>query len=146
MTWATVAVLAAVAAAGLVWQWARPDDGEAATILSGRTLYVQHCASCHGVHLEGQPNWTQRLASGRLPAPPHDASGHTWHHGEETLFRITREGAAAVVGRGYESDMPGFGGVMSDDEIRQLLAYIRSTWPERERRYQEQMTRRERAR
>lgn len=145
MRWAAVAAFVAAAAA-LAWHWTRSGTGEAATIAVGRAVYAEHCAACHGATLEGQPNWTERLPSGRLPAPPHDASGHTWHHGDDTLFRITREGTAAVVGGGYQSDMPGFGAVLSDDEIRAVLAFIRSTWPERERRYQEQMTRRERGR
>jgi mono/diheme cytochrome c family protein len=84
------------------------------------------------------------LPSGRLRAPPHDASGHTWHHGDLDLFRITKEGTAAVVGRGHESDMRGFGDVMNDDEIRAVLAFIKSTWPERERLYQSEASRNER--
>ena len=79
-----------------------------------------------------------------MPAPPHDASGHTWHHPDGVLFRITREGPAAVVGGGYQSDMLGFGNVMSDDDIWAVLSFIKSTWPERERQYQVEMSRRER--
>jgi mono/diheme cytochrome c family protein len=138
--------LTLTAAAALAWHWTRSSAGEAAAIAAGRVLYAEHCAACHGAKLEGQPNWTERLPSGRLPAPPHDASGHTWHHGDGTLFRITRDGTAAVVGGGYQSDMPGFAGVLSDNQIRAVLAFIKSTWPERERRYQERMTRRERGR
>ena len=76
------------------------------------------------------------LSSGRMPAPPHDASGHTWHHRDDVLFRLVKEGVTAVVGGGYESDMPGFAGVLSDEEIRAILAFIKSTWPERDRGYQ----------
>src|SRR5688572_13754832 len=53
----------------------------------GRQIYDPHCASCHGQKLEGQPNWRIRLPTGRLPAPPHDAGGHTWHHTDDELFR-----------------------------------------------------------
>ena len=77
-----------------------------------------------------------RCSSGRMPAPPHDASGHTWHHRDDVLFRLVKEGVTAVVGGGYESDMPGFAGVLSDEEIRAILAFIKSTWPERQRGYQ----------
>jgi mono/diheme cytochrome c family protein len=59
------------------------------------------------------------------------------------LFRITKEGPATVVGGSYQSDMPGFGDVLRDDEIRAVLAFIKSTWPERERAYQAEMSRRE---
>ncbi|PSH63302.1 cytochrome C [Phyllobacterium brassicacearum] len=141
-----------IAAAGLglalAWPWLASEtagsDASAATIALGKTHYAKRCASCHGARLEGQPNWKRPLPSGRMPAPPHDASGHTWHHPDSVLFRITREGPAAVVGGGYQSDMPGFGNVMSDDDIRAVLSFIKSTWPERERQYQVEMSRRER--
>ena len=51
-----------------------------------------------------------------------------------------KEGTAAVVGGGYESDMPGFGDVLSNAEVRAVLEYIKSTWPERERRHQERVS------
>ena len=76
-----------------------------------------------------------------MPAPPHDATGHTWHHSDDVLFRIVREGPGAVVGGGYQSDMPGFANVLSDDEIRSVLAYIVSTWPNREKTFQEHVSR-----
>ena len=75
-------------------------------------------------------------AIGAAPAPPHDASGHTWHHPDGVLFRIVKEGTAAVVGQGYESDMPAFAGILSDQQIRDVLAFIKSTWSERERAFQ----------
>jgi mono/diheme cytochrome c family protein len=95
----------------------------------GRTLYGEHCAACHGARLEGQPNWRTRLPNGRLPAPPHDDSGHTWHHPDAVLFGITKHGLVPPYApQGYESDMPGFAGKLTDDEIRAVLAYIASHW------------------
>ena len=126
------------------WQHSGTASTAAASeevIVQGQQVYADQCAACHGSELEGQPDWRSPLPSGRLPAPPHDASGHTWHHADETLFRIVKEGTAAIVGGGYESDMPGFGDVLSDAEIRSVLTYIKSTWPERERRYQERVSR-----
>lgn len=109
-------------------------------IAFGKKLYTEQCASCHGANLEGQSNWRQRRADGRLPAPPHDASGHTWHHPDEMLFRITKEGTEALVGGDYKSDMRGFGDVLSDEEIRAVLGYIKSTWPEEQRTRQERVS------
>lgn len=122
-------------------QTASNAASSAEVIEQGRQIYADQCASCHGAQLEGQPDWRTPLPSGRLPAPPHDASGHTWHHPDDVLFRIVKEGTAAIVGGGYESDMPGFGDVLSDSEIRAALAYIKSTWPERERAYQQNVSR-----
>jgi mono/diheme cytochrome c family protein len=109
----------------------RPIDP--AQIAQGAQLYAQHCASCHGAMLEGQSNWRQRLPNGRLPAPPHDESGHTWHHPDRTLFGITKYGLVPPYAPpGYQSDMPAFGGKLSDEEIRAVLAYIESNWTSKE--------------
>lgn len=108
-------------------------SGEAS---EGRTLYTANCASCHGANLEGQPDWMKRLPNGKLPAPPHDETGHTWHHSDGQLFTIVKFGLAAIA-PGYETDMPAFEGVLSDAQISAVLEYIKSTWPERARRYQE---------
>lgn len=110
------------------------------TIRLGQEVYVEACATCHGANLEGQPDWKRRLENGRMPAPPHDATGHTWHHADQDLLTITRDGLGAIV-PGYESDMPAFGDTLSDEEIRAVLAYIKSTWPEREREFQAEVTR-----
>lgn len=105
----------------------------------GQELYAANCASCHGADLEGQPNWKRRLESGRMPAPPHDETGHTWHHADRQLFTITKLGVGGVV-PGYESDMPAFEGVLTDEEIRAVLAFIKSTWPDRQRGFQAEVT------
>ncbi len=131
---------AVVLAAGVVADRRESSPPDAETLGEGRAIYEAECAACHGAELEGQPDWRSPLPSGRLPAPPHDATGHTWHHPDDVLFRIVKEGTAAIVGGGYESDMPGFGDVLSDAEIRAVLAYIKSTWPERERSYQERVS------
>jgi mono/diheme cytochrome c family protein len=106
----------------------RPDDAQVDT--QGRAIYEARCAACHGAKLEGQPNWRERDASGRLPAPPHDASGHTWHHPDAVLFAITKEGVAKAAHlKDYDSAMPAYGGVLTDAEIVAVLSYIKSTWP-----------------
>ena len=126
------ATLAVTAGAGWFVAGSRIESEQ---IASGRQLYAEHCASCHGAELEGQPDWQTRLPSGRMPAPPHDPSGHTWHHSDDQLFTIVKHGVGAIV-PDYESDMPGFEGVLTDDQIRAVLAYMKSTWPDREREYQ----------
>jgi mono/diheme cytochrome c family protein len=108
----------------------------------GARVYAENCASCHGANLEGQPNWRRLNENGRLPAPPHNARGHTWHHDDATLFGITKLGTKEFTGLDIESDMPGFTDVLSDDEIRAVLAYIKSRWPERIRQQQESINRR----
>ena len=103
------------------------------TVKAGERVYAQHCAACHGAKLEGQPDWRRRLPNGRMPAPPHDESGHTWHHSDRVLFEITKNGLVPPhAPAGYESDMPAFGGKLSDEDIRAVFAYIKSHWTSRE--------------
>lgn len=111
----------------------------------GEAIYAEACAACHGADLEGEPDWQVRKASGRLPAPPHDATGHTWHHPDRVLLDITMRGTAAVVGGGYESDMPGFADTYSEAELRDALEWIKTQWPERIRAHQAQVTARDEA-
>lgn len=125
----------------LVWgEAALAQTPDQQTLLEGQALYSTNCASCHGANLEGQPDWRRRLDTGRMPAPPHDASGHTWHHSYDDLFAITKGGVGAVV-PGYESDMPAFAETLSDAEINAILDYIISTWPPRQRAFFDEVTR-----
>lgn len=119
---------------------ADPDNSQ--QVARGKPVYAQHCAACHGARLEGQPNWQERLPSGRMPAPPHDASGHTWHHPDAVLFGITKLGIGPgkYAPPGYQSDMPAFSGVLGDAEIWAVLAYIKSSWPQNILRAQREVT------
>lgn len=107
----------------------RADSSDPQQVAMGRAVYAQHCASCHGAKLEGQPHWRERKPDGRLPAPPHDVTGHTWEHSDEALFRVTKQGFQAFAGPDYHTDMPAFGGVLTDEEIWAVVAFIESTWP-----------------
>ncbi len=104
-------------------------------IANGETLYAEQCASCHGAGLEGQPNWQTAGDDGVMPAPPHDETGHTWHHDNKLLFTYTKlggEGALEARGiTGFKSGMPSFEDVITDEEIWDILAFIQSTWSQR---------------
>ena len=110
----------------------------------GAALYQEHCATCHGAELEGQPNWRSPNPDGTLPAPPHDESGHTWHHGDRLLFDYVKLGGAETMASrgapGFKSAMPGFAVALSDDDIWDILAFLKSHWSSRARAYQEQVT------
>ncbi len=133
-----IGVLAALGAAGYVWTGSVGDvqSGvmpESVDLVAGEALYVETCAACHGANLEGQENWRSPGADGRLPAPPHDETGHTWHHADQVLFDYTKLGGREVMaaqGMEFDSGMPGFGDQLSDQEIWNILGYIKSTWPE----------------
>ncbi|KGJ03361.1 Cytochrome c, mono-and diheme variants [Paracoccus halophilus] len=132
---AGMAAIALIAAgARLVWTSApgelrlRADD--ARVVAQGREIYAAQCAACHGADLAGQPDWKRPLPDGRLPAPPHDENGHTWHHDSQLLFDLTKFGIGAMIDDpDYLTDMPVYDGLLSDDQIVAVLSYIKSTWP-----------------
>jgi mono/diheme cytochrome c family protein len=134
---------AAIAGAGLLMA-ALPAEAffhDEPAVDLGRTLYAANCASCHGTNLEGQPDWQSANEDGTYPAPPHDESGHTWHHGDAMLHDYVKRGGQAVLddmGVNFTSGMPGFSDKLTDEEIEAVLDFIKSTWPERIRGIQEE--------
>jgi len=134
-------LLVLLAAVALIWLFVGGDEaGNRASVSYmpdielGETLYANSCAACHGANLEGQANWRSPGPDGRLPAPPHDENGHTWHHGDQLLFDYVKLGGEAVMaqlGMEFDSGMPAFGDQLTDNEINNVLGYIKSTWPDR---------------
>ncbi|NYT60402.1 cytochrome c [Alcaligenaceae bacterium] len=126
-----------IGAAAVLYSTIRPsgpafiDPADQSLVMQGKAIYANNCAACHGEALQGQPNWRERMSNGRLPAPPHDKSGHTWHHPDVMLVDMVKNGL--VPGKtappGYVSDMPAYRDILSDQEIIAVLTYIKSTWP-----------------
>lgn len=106
-----------------------PND--ASLVSLGQKIYLQNCASCHGVKLEGQKNWQTRDDEGYLLAPPHDETGHTWHHTDEYLFLMTKYGIEKIIGKKYPNNMPAYEDILSDKEIIAVLSFIKSSWPKK---------------
>ena len=93
----------------------------------GKKVYQTHCAVCHGINLEGQQGWNKIDGKNNILAPPHDETGHTWHHSDKELFFLTKYGGSGKVGG--ISAMPGYEKILSDKEIISVLSFIKSTWP-----------------
>ena len=111
----------------------------------GRVVYAENCGSCHGVALEGAANWRQRDVDGYLPAPPHDETGHTWHHSDLYLFLMTKYGIEKIIGKSYSNNMPAYEDKLMDEEILAALSYIKSTWSGPIQRQHDQINARARA-
>jgi ABC-type transport system substrate-binding protein/mono/diheme cytochrome c family protein len=113
------------------------DPNNTAQVVLGEKVYVSFCGGCHGANLEGQPDWQQRLPMGNFPAPPHDTAGHTWHHPDQWLFDIVKDGGQRFAPPSYRSAMPAYRDMLTDDEIWAVLAFIKSRWPLPTRAHQE---------
>ena len=109
-----------------------PDHEEVAR---GEDLYQQHCASCHRADLSGDPEWKTPNDDGSYPPPPHDSSGHTWHHPDRFLLEIIRDGSDFP-----QSRMPSFGDRLSDEDILTILDFFKANWGPEEREFQRQVT------
>ena len=136
MKFVSLGLLSAATLAGLVfWSTSQAEMTsipyqDNPSITAGKVVYGAHCAACHGDKLQGQANWQIRSAEGYLPAPPHDETGHTWHHPDQMLFEFIKYGPQKFAGSDYRSIMPPYENRLSDTEIWQALAYIKAQWPE----------------
>ncbi|MCE4599237.1 MAG: c-type cytochrome [Desulfurococcales archaeon] len=92
----------------VVGQAAQTTTEENETIKLGRQIYETRCASCHGVD-----------GKGVVPGAP-DFTNATWWEAE--LAKEGLKGLVEIVKNGRGA-MPPFAGVLSDDEIRAVLAY-----------------------
>lgn len=100
--------------AGMVWAELRGD------VRKGRELYQEKCALCHGAHGEGW-DWTKKVAKPPVPVP--DLATVAPERSDQFLFDVVKGGGEAV---GMTRFMPPFGFQLSDQEVWDLVAYIRS--------------------
>lgn len=128
-----IALAASALAASHSSQAASP---QASRLTMGKRVYETQCASCHGVRGEGAPNWREADANGEMPAPPHDAQGHTWKHADGMLYRLVRDGWRDAFNKTQRLTMPPFGDKLSPQEIRAVIDYLKTMWTPEQRRFQ----------
>jgi cytochrome c6 len=97
-----------------------PDLVWAQSAAEGQKLYMTYCSSCHGD--KGRGDGTAGKA---LPVKPADHTDGKLMNSlsDEFLMTIIAKGGAAV---GKSSFMPAWGGVLKDNQLQDLLAYVRS--------------------
>jgi mono/diheme cytochrome c family protein len=110
--------------------------GNTDTLQRGSRIYKANCASCHGALGEGDPGWRVQRPDGSYAPPPHNSSGHTWHHGDGLLFQIVKHGGASLNIPDFKSGMPAFKGTLKDDEVRAVILYLKTLWGPKEREFQ----------
>ena len=97
----------------------------------GQTIFQANCAVCHGAGGEGQPDWHVKKPDGILPAPPLNGDGHTWHHGDGTLYTYVSRGGKFYESPdipSFKSGMPGFGEILSHEEVIAVIEYLKILW------------------
>lgn len=104
------------------------DLSDRQMIAMGEEVYATYCAACHGFDLEGQPEWQQPFPDGSFKAPPHDETGHTWHHSDASLIESIKLGGARLEPSIGVSLMPAYGEILTDQQVFAVLAYIKNTW------------------
>lgn len=107
---------------------------------TGRAVYEQYCASCHGTNAEGAPNWQDRDEHGELPAPPHNAQGHTWRHSDAELYGMVSKGWRDPFNKTKRLTMPAFGDVLSPEQTRDVITYLKTLWTPEQRQFQAEET------
>jgi mono/diheme cytochrome c family protein len=124
--------LLTVAACGKPAPTAVPRSGLAARgldpaqVARGEQVYGAHCASCHGPRGAATPNWRTPGPDGKYPPPPLDDSAHAWHHPTAVIRKVIRKGSPPNLG-----NMPSWEGKLGDEEIENVIAYIKSLWSDR---------------
>ncbi len=90
-------------------------------VAAGQPIYVGACAACHGDTLLPPP-----VAA----APPHTGEGHTWHHADRLLVEWILDGVPLA------TVMPRFNGQLTEEEVRSIVAFIKTMWSEEQREFQ----------
>jgi mono/diheme cytochrome c family protein len=93
---------------------------EATLIADGATTYAIFCAACHGATGDADTPIAQALS----PRPTrHDDGTYMRTLTDDYLSKVIKEGGAAV---GKSPMMAPWGGSLSDEQIRAVVAFIRT--------------------
>lgn len=103
--------------------------GDAESPQPGAELYAESCQTCHGDPVTGE---------GRVSPenPAHGPGGHTWHHADGQLVDLVL-GRFTYPGR----EMPSFAETLSDQDVIDILAYLKQGWTSEQREYQSEVSR-----
>ena len=92
---------------------------------TGQRLYDANCSVCHGNDGSATADWRTPDANGKYPPPPLNGSAHTWHHSLALLNYTIENGGAE-----FDGMMPGFAGVLDEDQRLSIIAYLQEWWPD----------------
>ena len=95
-----------------------PLAGDAAAAESGKQTYNVYCSSCHGESGKGDGP-----AASALNPKPQDLAGHEMQMTDDYIFWRIREGGLMEP---FRSSMPAWKDVLSEEQIWQIVAYLRT--------------------
>jgi cytochrome c5 len=95
-----------------------PFIGQADAIAAGKQIYTDNCASCHGDDAKGDGP-----AGASLDPKPADLVQALSEDQDDRVNWTINEGGAAV---GKSASMAAWKGTLSQDEIWQVIAYLRT--------------------
>ena len=95
----------------------KPDAGNLLTV--GKSKYDMYCVACHGA--DGKANGA---AAAAMKPRPRNFTDKKWQASvdDARLVKVLKEGGASV---GLSSSMAAWSGVLTDDEINAVVAYVR---------------------
>ncbi|MCA9839990.1 MAG: c-type cytochrome [Trueperaceae bacterium] len=96
------------------------DAGNSEQITLGQEIYNANCALCHGETGTGYAQET-------IPAPALNGSMHAWHHSDDQILALIRQGGNV---------MPAVGKDWSDEEVEAVWAYVKQWWTLQQRKAQ----------
>jgi len=76
-------------------------------LAKGREIFIQKCMGCHG-----------EAGQGKLPGQPNFNEGEAFFKSESVLIDIVRDGKGV---------MPSFNGLLSEEDIRNVVAYVKNS-------------------
>ncbi len=118
-----------------------PTVDQTNPLARGQVAYNTYCAHCHGYSGEGEkasidPSKPDKI--GYMPVPRHDSEGHTWMHPDQLIKDAVRNGIANPM---YRYAMPAVPeDRLSDQQIGDILGYVKQWWTEDQRATQAQYT------
>lgn len=136
-----MALMIGIAISVSAYAGTEPATLDADLVNRGHAVYQQHCASCHGANAEGAPKWQERDEHGELPAPPHNAEGHTWRHSDAELYEMVSKGWRDPFNKTTRLTMPAFGDVLAPGQIRAVITYLKTLWTPEQREFQTEESR-----
>ena len=104
------------------------ESGRPVLLQAGMRHYKTFCAQCHGRNLQGQPLWQLQDADRHRRAPALDDTGHAWQHADADLLQMIRSGRFSGTPASVVSAMPGFAAVLREQQMIEVMAFIKSRW------------------